>query len=80
MTRATVIELAAALNIPAAEQVIEVNDLADAGEVFLTSSLRGIAPVRTIDGRPVGSGAPGPITTQIAEAYAALITRECGPA
>jgi branched-chain amino acid aminotransferase len=80
VTRATVIELAAALNIPAVEQVIEVNDLADAGEVFLTSSLRGLAPVRTIDGRPVGSGAPGPITTQIAEAYAALITRECGPA
>jgi branched-chain amino acid aminotransferase len=80
VTRATVLELAAALNIPAAERVIGVSDLAAAGEVFLTSSLRGIAPVRTIDGRPVGSGAPGGITTQVAEAYAAVITRECGPA
>jgi branched-chain amino acid aminotransferase len=80
ITRATTLELAAELGIEAAEQLIEVPDLATADEVFLTSSLRGIAPVRTIDGRPVGSGAPGPVTTRIAAAYEALLVRECGPA
>jgi len=80
ITRAATLELAAELSIEAAERIVERSDLSDADEVFLTSSLREIAPVRMIDGRPVGANAPGPITTRIAAAYAALIVRECGPA
>jgi len=37
-------------------------DLARADEVFLTSSLSRAVPVLAIDGRPVGSGRPGPFT------------------
>jgi branched-subunit amino acid aminotransferase/4-amino-4-deoxychorismate lyase len=39
--------------------------------------LRGIAPLQTIAGRPVGTGTPGPVTTRIAAAYEALVSREC---
>ncbi|MND00011.1 D-amino acid aminotransferase [compost metagenome] len=48
-----------------------------AEEVFLTSSLRGIAPVTRLNGRPVGAGVPGELTRAVATAYAALVEREC---
>jgi branched-chain amino acid aminotransferase len=43
--------------------------LETADEVFLTSSLREIAPVTRVGDRPVGSGTPGPITRQVCAAY-----------
>lgn len=40
-------------------------------EAFLTSSLRGVQPIASIDGAPLPW--PGPVTTQAAAAYAALL-------
>jgi branched-chain amino acid aminotransferase len=80
ITRAAILELSASLNIPAQERPIVVDELHGADEVFLTSSLRGIAPVRAIDGRPVGAGAVGVVTTRLATAYQALVNEECGTA
>jgi branched-chain amino acid aminotransferase len=37
-------------------------DLADADEAFLCSSVAGVLPVTRFEGRPIGSGAPGPST------------------
>jgi branched-chain amino acid aminotransferase len=78
ITRATVLEIATSLNVPAREDVVAVRELENADEAFLTSSLRGIAPLQTIDGRPVGTGTPGPVTKRIASAYDALVSQECG--
>ena len=80
ITRSTVLEIAAALNVPARDEIIAAEELVTADEAFLTSSLRGIAPLRTIDGRPVGAGAPGPLTGRIAAAYESLVAQECGTA
>jgi len=33
--------------------------------VLVTSTASGIMPVTVIDGEPVGTGAPGPLTTQL---------------
>ena len=78
ITRAAVIELAATLDRPVDEQPIDMRALLTASEAFLTSSLRGIAPLVEVDGRPLGDGTPGPITRQVSTAYAALVSRECG--
>jgi branched-chain amino acid aminotransferase len=40
-----------------------------ADEVFITSTAGGIIPITTVDGRPVGSGEPGPVTWRLREAY-----------
>jgi branched-chain amino acid aminotransferase len=80
ITRATILEIAASLNIPAREDVIDADELQRADEVFLTSSLRGVAPLQAIDGRPIGTGTPGAVTMQIAGAYDALVNQECGTA
>lgn len=44
-------------------------DLTDADEVFLASSIRGVTPVLTIDGKPVGDGAIGPHTRRLRDAF-----------
>jgi branched-chain amino acid aminotransferase len=78
ITRAAVLEVASRLAIPASERVCDVPALLGAGEAFLTSSLRGIAPLVRVGARPIGSGAPGDVTRRVASAYAALVVEECG--
>ena len=46
-----------------------VDELRDADEIMLTSSVRGVAPVLSLDGLPVGSGAVGPVTAALRAAY-----------
>jgi branched-chain amino acid aminotransferase len=78
VTRATVLELASALNMPTGERAFGLDDLLAADEIFLTSSLRGIAPVSRVGVRTIGSGTPGPVTRRITAEYAAVVERECG--
>jgi branched-subunit amino acid aminotransferase/4-amino-4-deoxychorismate lyase len=49
-------------------------ELAEADEVFLTSSVREIAPVDTVDGRTLK--APGPVTTAVIGAFAVQVRLE----
>lgn len=77
VTRAAVLELAYGLRLEVFDAEMGMDVLRSASEAFLTSSLRGIAPLVRVDGRPIGDGVPGPITTRIAQAYAALVEREC---
>lgn len=46
-----------------------IDELRDADEVMLTSSVRGVAPVLTLDGKPVGDGTVGPVTAAMRRAY-----------
>jgi para-aminobenzoate synthetase / 4-amino-4-deoxychorismate lyase len=50
--RAATLDLAADLGVPAAERRLYAADLRTADDLFLTSSLRGIRPVRSVDGVP----------------------------
>jgi para-aminobenzoate synthetase / 4-amino-4-deoxychorismate lyase len=57
--RAATVELAGALGIEVAARPLRADDLQRCGEVFLTSSVRGIRPARSLDGKPL----PGHETT-----------------
>jgi len=71
ITREAVIELARReLGIPVEERSIGRSELYVADEVFLTGTGVQIGPVSTIDGRPVGTGLPGPVTTRLQTLYA----------
>ena len=78
ITRAAVIELAAGLGLTVDDRPFDLARFKFATEAFLTSSLRGIAPLVRLDGHPIGVGTPGPVTRQMMTAYAELVTRECG--
>lgn len=72
ITRAAVLEIAAEEGRDATEEALDPAVLDLAEEAFLTSSLREIVPLVSVDGRPVGRGEPGPVTRGIREAYASL--------
>lgn len=50
-----------------------LNDLAAADEAFISSSTKNILPVLSVDGKPIGDGKPGKITTVLSEKLLALI-------
>jgi branched-chain amino acid aminotransferase len=70
ITRRSVLELAPGIGIAARERTLGRFDLFAADEAFLTGSGAGLVPIRSLDGRPIGSGAPGPVFARIAAAYA----------
>lgn len=69
ITRATVLELAGSLGIPAREQTLGRFDVFAADEAFLTGSGAGLIPIRTLDGRAVGARTPGPVYEKIGAAF-----------
>jgi branched-chain amino acid aminotransferase len=69
ITREITLELAASTRVPHEEKVLHEGDLRGADELFLTSSLKEIAPVATLDGKPIADGKPGPLTTHLLKAY-----------
>ncbi|HEY1854928.1 MAG TPA: aminotransferase class IV [Solirubrobacterales bacterium] len=64
VTRSGTIEVAAELGFSLREGRLELDRLREADEAFLTNALRGVEPVREIDG--VEIVADGPITTALA--------------
>lgn len=78
ITRRAVIELAAELALSVDERPFGLDELNAANEAFLTSSLRGIAPLVRVGGHPIGTGTPGAVTQKLMAAYAALVKAECG--
>jgi len=65
ITREAVLELAQAKGIEAVEGDIPAADLRRADEAFLTTSVREIVPIVSVDGKPVGSGKPGSVTERL---------------
>ena len=73
ITREAVLELARELGIEAAEGEIPLADLLRADEAFLTSSVREVLPITSIDNKPVAQGSPGPVTRRLLAAYRHLV-------
>jgi len=70
ITRDTAIRLARELlDIPAEERAVDRAELYVADEVFLCGTAAQIAPVTRVDGRPIATGTPGPLTLQIQALY-----------
>lgn len=77
ITREAVLGLASAIGVTATERSFRLDALLDADEAFLTSSLRGIAPLVRVGSRSIGQGRPGGVTRRVADAYRALVAEEC---
>jgi branched-chain amino acid aminotransferase len=74
VTRGKVLGLARANGIAARElSFLSPEKLRSANEAFLTSAVRGILPVTTVDGVRVGDGHPGPITRKLLDLYRRLV-------
>jgi branched-chain amino acid aminotransferase len=69
ITRGHVFDLACTMGLSCSLQTVTLEELRAAREVFLTSSIREIASVVSIDGRTVGDGAPGAVARALHRAY-----------
>jgi branched-chain amino acid aminotransferase len=77
ITRGIVFEVAAELGIKVLETDITRHDIFVADECFLTGTAAEIIPVVKADGRLIGNGKPGPITTRTMARFRQM-TRETG--
>ena len=71
-------EGAAALGLAATEAWLTPADLLAADEVLLCSSVAGFQPVVSLDGVPIGGGAPGPWAARLRAAREAWIVAQAG--
>ncbi|MFZ6764202.1 D-amino-acid transaminase [Pseudoroseomonas sp. WGS1072] len=56
------------------ETPFTLEDLARAQEAFITSATSFVKPILRIDGRPVGDGAPGPVTRRLFDIFSRHVT------
>ena len=77
ITRQKVIDLCRANDIPVFERNFSLVDTYGADEAFLTGTFGAQTPVGSLDGRVIGTGELGPMTTRIRGLYKELIAQEC---
>ncbi len=74
ISRETVIALARKIGLPVEETAIDLHDVANASEAFLTATSLCLCPVRSVNGQPLREGrVPGPVTEKLTEAYIDLV-------
>ena len=74
ITRAAVIELCERLGLKLKEEPFTLHEVYVADEVFFTGTAAEIIAVREVDGRIIGEGKAGPITTQLLGEFRKLVT------
>lgn len=77
ITRSNIIRLCRENHIPVYEKNFSLTEVYGADEAFVTGTFGGLTPAIDIDGRTVGSGAPGPMTEKLRQLFKDLIAREC---
>ncbi len=73
ITRGNVLKLCRDNGITARERNFSLTEVYSADEAFVTGTFAGVAPVREIDGRTIGSGVRGPMVERLQTLYRGLI-------
>ena len=69
ITRSVVLDMVVAQGLALEERAFTVEEAYAAREAFVTSASQTVLPVVSIDGRPVGNGAPGLVATALRRDY-----------
>jgi len=73
ITRDAVLEIARTSNIKATERWVELNELIEAQEAFVTNSILELMPLVSVEGKPIGSGKAGQLTKELLAAYRKIV-------
>jgi branched-chain amino acid aminotransferase len=76
ITRANVLDICRANDIPARETTFSLTDVYSADEAFVTGTFAGVVPVRSVDGRTIGAGARGPMVERLQSLYRELVAAD----
>ena len=80
ITRGIVLDMARAAGVPVTEEPIKESEIPRLEELFLAGTTTDVMPIVRVNDRPVGSGAPGPITTRIVKEFRAYLDASCAAA
>jgi branched-chain amino acid aminotransferase len=69
ITRESVITLARDMGYQVSARRITRDDLYIADEAFFTGTAAEVTPIREVDGRTIGEGKRGPVTTRLQQAF-----------
>jgi len=69
ITRRNVLDVCGENDIVAKETTFSLTDVYNAAEAFVTGTFAGVVPVRTVDGRTIGTGARGPVVERLQGLY-----------
>jgi D-alanine transaminase len=69
ITRQSLVRLAAEVQIKVVERPFSLEEARTAREAFLTSTTSFVTPITKLDGKPIGSGKPGPLAARLRELY-----------
>lgn len=69
ITREFLFDIGREVGIDVREEVLRDGDLLGADEAFLTSTTRELVPITQVDGKPIGTGRPGPVTNKLLRGY-----------
>jgi branched-chain amino acid aminotransferase len=75
ITRGAVLDLAKEAGLPFDVADFSLSQFYAADEVFVTGTMGGLAPVISIDARPIADGGPGPVTKRLMELFAGLVAK-----
>ena len=73
VTRTLVLDLIRKEGLPVEERFVTVDELLRADEIFLTGTTVEVLPVIRVDGKPIGTGKPGPVTQRLQSAFRRLV-------
>lgn len=76
ITRSNVLQVCREHGITAREKNFSLTECYGADEAFCTGTFAGLAPVRSIDGRTIGDGTPGPMVKRLQALYRDLMERD----
>ncbi len=76
ITRSNVLRVCRSAGITARETTFSLTDVYGAREAFVTGTFAGVVPVRTVDGRTIGTGARGPVVERLQELYVNLVAQD----
>ncbi|MCX8073185.1 MAG: branched-chain amino acid transaminase [Candidatus Binatia bacterium] len=76
ITRASVLALLDDMSVRWVEERFTRDEAYIADEVFMTGTAAEVTPVREIDGRVIGDGAPGVVTRQLQDRFRAVVRGE----
>ncbi|MGG1312390.1 branched-chain-amino-acid transaminase [Cohnella laeviribosi] len=74
ITRGAIMELCGKLGYPLKEEPFTLHDVYTADEVFFTGTAAEVIAVREVDGRVIGAGKAGPITTHLLQEFRKIVT------
>ncbi|MDP6929792.1 MAG: aminotransferase class IV [Planctomycetota bacterium] len=75
ITRLLLFEFAQEAGVHLVEEDLREEDVRNAEELFLSSSLRDVFPVAILDGQAIGNGKPGPVTNSVIQGFAQFCDR-----